>query len=130
MNGIQFIPHALTSQASSSASGGFDLVSLLSMGGMIVVLGLVFYFFLYRPQKKQEKEATAMRDSVEIGDVISTVGGIVGVVVRVKGDMLLVETGADRTRIQVQKWAIRSVEEKAHPAPEQETGGKKLKFKK
>ena len=112
--------------ASTASSGGFDLGSLLMMGGMIIVLGLVFYFFLYRPQKKQEKEATQMRNSIEIGDVISTVGGIVGVVVRVKGDMLLIETGADRTRLQVQKWAVRSVEEKAH-APEDTEKKPKLK---
>ena len=131
MSLFNFLPHTLTSQAAAGA-GGFDVMSLVTMGGMIVVLGLVFYFFLYRPQKKQEKEATQMRDSVEIGDVISTVGGIVGVVVRVKGDMLLIETGADRTRLQVQKWAIRNVEEKAHPAPEPEKSAKsgKLKFKK
>ena len=123
MSALNHLPYLLTSQAASS-SGGFDLMSLLMMGGMIVVLGLVFYFFLYRPQKKQEKEATAMRDSVEIGDVISTVGGIIGVVVRVKGDMLLIETGADRTRLQVAKWAIRNVEEKAHPVQETEKTSK------
>ena len=117
----------LSTSTAQTGSGGFDLMSLLMMGGMIVVLGLVFYFFLYRPQKKQEKEAAQMRNSIEIGDVISTVGGIVGVVVRVKGDMLLIETGADRTRLQVQKWAIRSVEEKAHPVEETE---KKPKLKK
>ena len=117
----------LSASTAQSGSGGFDLMSLLMMGGMIIVLGLVFYFFLYRPQKKQEKEAAQMRNSIEIGDVISTVGGIVGVVVRVKGDMLLIETGANRTRLQVQKWAVRSVEEKAHPVEETE---KKPKLKK
>ena len=116
----------LSTSTAQSGTGGFDLMSLLMMGGMIVVLGLVFYFFLYRPQKKQEKEAAQMRNSIEIGDVISTVGGIIGVVVRVKGDMLLIETGADRTRLQVQKWAIRAVEEKAHPVEETE---KKPKLK-
>ena len=129
MSLYQMIPQFLTSQA-AQASGGFDLMSLLMMGGMIIVLGLVFYFFLYRPQKKQEREATEMRNSIEIGDVISTVGGVVGVVVRVKGDMLLIETGADRTRLQVMKWAIRNVEEKAHPVEEPEKTGKKLKIKK
>ena len=89
--------------------------SLLMTVGMVVVLGLVFYFFMYRPQKKQEKETKAMLDAIEVGDVISTVGGVVGVVVRIKGEMMLIETGADRTRLQIQKWAVRQVEEKAHP---------------
>lgn len=79
----------------------------------IIVLGVVFYFFLYRPQKKQEKEAREMRDSIEIGDVISTIGGIVGVVVKIKDDMLLIESGADRTKLQIQKRAIQSVLSKA-----------------
>ena len=48
---------------------------------IIMILGMVavFYFFLYRPQKKQEKETQEMRNSIEIGDVISTVGGIIGI---------------------------------------------------
>lgn len=121
---------SLEANAQTQAAGGMDLGTLLSMGGMILVLGLVFYFFLYRPQKKQEKETAQMRDSIEIGDVISTVGGIIGVVVRVKGEMLLIETGADRTRLQIQKWAVRAVEEKAHPVEEPAKPEKKLKFKK
>ena len=79
----------------------------------IVVLVVVFYLFLYRPQKKQEKEIKEMRDSVEIGDVISTIGGIVGVVVKIKDDMLLIESGADRTKLQIQKRAIQTILSKA-----------------
>ena len=101
--------------------------SSIMMIGMILVMVAVFYFFLYRPQKKQEKETTEMRNSIEIGDVISTVGGIIGVVVRIKGDMLLIESGADRTRIQIQKWAVRGVEERAHPQAHEDKDGKKLK---
>ena len=96
--------------------------SLIMTVGMVAVLGLVFYFFMYRPQKKQEKETKAMLDSIELGDVVSTVGGIVGVVVRIKGEMMLIETGADRTRLQIQKWAVRQVEEKAHPDEEAHRG--------
>ncbi len=110
----------------TTGSGG-TLGSTISMVAMIVVLIAVFYFFLYRPQKKQERETTEMRNSIELGDVISTVGGIIGVVVRIKDDMLLIETGADRTRLQIQKWAVRGVEEKAHPVETTEKTGKKLK---
>lgn len=102
--------------------GAGGLGSMISMVVMIVVLVAVFYFFLYRPQKKQERETTEMRNSIELGDVISTVGGIIGVVVRIKDDMLLIETGADRTRLQVMRWAVRGVEEKAHPVAETEKG--------
>lgn len=101
--------------------------SSLMMIGMILVMVAVFYFFLYRPQKKQEKETQEMRNSIEIGDVISTVGGIIGVVVRIKDEMLLIESGADRTRIQIQKWAVRGVEERAHPEAHEVKDTKKLK---
>lgn len=79
----------------------------------IIVLVAVFYFFLYRPQKKQEKEIKDMRDSVEVGDVIETIGGVVGVVVKIKDDMLLIESGADRTKLQIKKRAIQSILSKA-----------------
>lgn len=92
------------------ATGGSMLTMLLPLA----LLALVFYFFIYRPQKKQEKETNEMRSSVELGDVIVTTGGIVGMVVKVKNDMILIETSGDRTKIQIQKWAIHSVVEKAN----------------
>lgn len=95
--------------AGADPSGAGNLPSLLSFALPILILVVVFYFFLYRPQKKQEKEVRDMRNSIEIGDVVSTNGGIVGVVVTIKEDMLLIESGADRTKIQIQKWAIHSV---------------------
>ena len=82
--------------------------------GMLVVMVAVFYFMIIRPQKKQEKETAKMLDELTPGDTISTVGGIIGVVLKVKDDMVLIETGADRTRIQIAKWAVRKVEEKAN----------------
>lgn len=127
---MQSIFQFLDGAADASASTGGGLLSSLSMVFMIVVLVAVFYFFLYRPQKKQEKETAEMRNSIELGDVISTVGGIIGVVVRIKDDMLLIETGADRTRLQIQKWAVRGVEERAHPVETEKSAdksGKKLK---
>lgn len=87
---------------------------MLTMLLPLALLALVFYFFIYRPQKKQEKETNEMRSSVELGDVIVTTGGIVGMVVKVKNDMILIETSGDRTKIQIQKWAIHSVVEKAN----------------
>ena len=89
---------------------GSLLVTLLPLA----LLAIVFYFFLYRPQKKQEKEVADMRNSVELGDVIVTTGGIVGMVVKVTEEMLLIETSGNRTKIQIQKWAVQSVLEKAN----------------
>ena len=84
----------------AQASGG----SLLTMLIPLALLALVFYFIIYRPQKKQERETANMRSSIELGDVIVTSGGIVGMVVKVKDDMILIETSGDRTKIQIQKW--------------------------
>ena len=79
---------------------------------------IVFYFFIYRPQKKQEKETREMRSSIAVGDVIVTTGGIVGMVVKVREDMLLIETSGDRTKIQIQKWAVSSVLERVNEPEE------------
>ncbi len=101
---------------------------LVSTLGMIVPLGLlalVFYFMIYRPQKKQEKEVADMRSSIELGDVIVTTGGIVGMVVKVKDDMLLIETSGNRTKLQIQKWAVHSVIEKANEPEVTESKEKK-----
>ena len=87
---------------------------LLDFLPMLLIMVGVFYFMIIRPQKKQEKETAKMLDALTPGDTISTVGGIIGVVLKVKDDMVLIETGADRTRIQIAKWAVRKVEEKAN----------------
>lgn len=91
-----------------------NTASMIMTVGMLVVMVAVFYFMIIRPQKKQEKETAKMLDALTPGDTISTVGGIIGVVLKVKDDMVLIETGADRTRIQIAKWAVRKVEEKAN----------------
>lgn len=105
----------LADEATGSASG---VTSILSLVIPFALLGLVFYFFIYRPQKKQEKETREMRSSIAVGDVIVTTGGIVGMVVKVKEDMLLIETSGDRTKIQIQKWAVSSVLERVNETEE------------
>ncbi len=108
---MNFTNLMLLDEAAAPAAQGGSLLTLLLPLGM---LALVFYFFIYRPQKKQEKETADMRNSIERGDVIVTTGGIVAMVVKVKDDMLLVESSGDRTKIQIQKWAVHSIIEKAN----------------
>ncbi len=103
--------------ANAASTGG----SMLTMLIPLAMLALVFYFFIYRPQKKQEKETADMRNSIELGDIIVTAGGIIGMVVKVKDDMILIETGGDRTKIQLQKWAVHSVIEKANEPEAKDT---------
>ena len=80
---------------------------------MIVVLIAVFYFFMIRPQKKQEKKDAEMRDSLQVGDEVTTIGGIIGKVVSVKGETFVLETTKDKTKIRFLKGAVRSVDVKA-----------------
>ena len=73
---------------------------------MLVVLIAVFYFLLIRPENKRKKKAQEMRDSLKKGDVITTIGGIVGKIVMVNPETLVIETSEDRVRMEITKWAI------------------------
>ena len=77
---------------------------------MLVAMFAIFYFMLIRPENKRKKEAEQMRSSVRTGDKIVTIGGIVGTVVNVKESRIVIETGADQVRIELEKWAISSNE--------------------
>ena len=90
----------LAAQATSGKSGS------LSMILMMAAIFALMYFLMIRPQKKKQKEEQAMRDNLQIGDEITTIGGIVGKIVTVKDDTLIIETGADRNRMKITRWAI------------------------
>lgn len=75
------------------------------MLGMLVLLG-VFYFLMIRPESKRKKEMAKMRSELQVGDDITTIGGLLGTICFVKEDTVVIETGADRVRIELTKWAI------------------------
>lgn len=77
-----------------------------SMIIMLVAMFAIMYFVMIRPQKKRQKEEQEMRNAVEVGDEITTIGGICGKVVIVKEQHLIIETGADRNRMQITRWAV------------------------
>ena len=77
---------------------------------MMVLMFVIFYFMLIRPENKRKKEAEQMRSTVKNGDKIVTIGGIAGTVVNVKENRIVIETGADQVRIELEKWAISSNE--------------------
>ena len=79
---------------------------MMSMMLPLVLMLVVFYFMLIRPENKRKKEAEEMRSNVRNGDVITTIGGITGTVVDVKEKKFVIETGADRVRIEFEKWAL------------------------
>ena len=90
------------------SSGGSS--GLMVTLGMIAVIIVVFYFFGMRPQKKQERAAQEMRNSLSVGDEITTIGGIIGKIVSIKEETMVIETTRDHTRIRLLKSAVRSVD--------------------
>lgn len=86
-------------------------MDLGQLQGLIIPIGflVVFYLFAIRPQKKKENEVKAMRSSLRAGDEIITIGGIYGKILRVKDDMIIIEVGTTKTRLDVTKWAVGSV---------------------
>ena len=77
---------------------------------MLVLTVVVFYFFAIRPQKKQEKEAADMRNSIAVGDEIITIGGIIGTVIIIKDDKMMIETGNDRSKLTILKSAVKPLQ--------------------
>ena len=83
-----------------------------SLGTLVPVslMVAIFYFLLIRPQRKRDKAERDMRNSIQVGDEISTIGGFIGKVVSMKDETLVIETSADRTKLKLYRWAIRGKE--------------------
>ena len=81
---------------------------------MIVALFAVMYFLMIRPQRKQEKAMAEMKNNLEVGDEITTIGGIIGEVISIKGETVVIESGHNKTRIRILRDAIKSVDVKAN----------------
>ena len=89
----------------AAAEGGSIMDTIISFAPILIIV-VVFYFMLIRPQQKKDKEDRAMRENLEIGDEIVTMGGIVGLVVSIKEDTVVIETGSDRSKIRIIKSAV------------------------
>ena len=77
---------------------------------MMVLILVVMYFFMIRPQKAQERKTQEMRNSLTVGDEITTTGGIIGLVVSIKEETVVIETSKDRTKIRILRSAIRTID--------------------
>ena len=77
----------------------------------LILIFVIFYFMLIRPQRKKDKEAKKMLESLKVGDRICTIGGIYGTIVRIKDDVLTIEVGEQKTQMMIARWAVRSVEQ-------------------
>ena len=102
------------------AAGGAG--GILAIGQLIIPFAIIFvlmYFMMIRPQRKQQKETQAMRDALKVGDKVTTIGGIVGKVVKIKDNYIWIETGTGvsgddnvKSTIKFERSAINSVEQK------------------
>ena len=123
MNSIlMFLDQAATTGDAGAGTSGSLLATLIPFALVIVV----FYFFLIRPQKKQEKEAAKMRDSLQVGDEVTTIGGVIGRVVSIKDETFTLETSRDRTKIRFLRSAIKSVDVKVADLRAAEAAEEKL----
>lgn len=104
---MQIFAMAAEVAAEGDVNMGMQLVSSL----LIIAIPLaVLYFFMIRPQKKKEKATAAMRNNLIVGDEITTIGGIVGRVVQIKDDIIVIETGADKSKVRLKRWAVNGKE--------------------
>ncbi|MBQ8765625.1 MAG: preprotein translocase subunit YajC [Clostridia bacterium] len=92
----------------AATTEGAEQQSSMPMIIMMVALFAAMYFFTIRPQKKQQKMEQEIRENTQIGDEITTIGGICGKVVSVKDDSIVIETGSDRVKIKFKKYAIQT----------------------
>ena len=107
--------------ADATAAGAVDPTAEMSTGAMIIyyavqflpmiLIFVIFYFMLIRPQRKKDKEAKQMLANLKVGDRICTIGGIYGTIVRIKDQVLTIEVGEQKTQMMIARWAVRNVEQ-------------------
>ena len=81
-------------------------MEMMSTIAMLVIMLAIFYFMLIRPENKKKKELEKMRSELTVGDQVTTIGGIIGTICAVKEESTVIETSADRVRVEFAKWAI------------------------
>ncbi len=96
-------------QSAQQAGGGFTMIAMLAV---YAVFFLVLYLILFRPQNKKKKKEAEMRKNAQVGDEITTIGGICGRIVAVKdeSESVVIETGSDKSKMRIKRWAIGSVD--------------------
>ncbi len=101
---------------------------------MLVVFIAIFYFMILRPENKKKKEQEALRSSLHRGDKITTIGGIMGKIVDIKDEKIVIETGEDQVRLELQKWSVMTnntaEKEKTKRAEEAKAAAQKAKEEK
>ncbi len=93
----------------AATGGGLQMIIMLLVYGVFIV---ALYFIFFRPQSKKKKKEAEMRKNAQVGDEITTIGGVCGRIVAVKDetDSIIIETGSDKSKLRVKRWAIGSVD--------------------
>ena len=94
---------------------------------MLVAMFAIMYFLMIRPENKRKKKAQEMRDNLKKGDIVTSIGGIIGRIVSVGKDTIVIETSDDRVRMELTKWAVSSVGVQSSEQPEEKKEEKKSK---
>lgn len=102
--------NAILAETTAPAPTQGGMASLLVTFVPLLLVIVLMYFMMIRPQKKKQKEEQQMRNNIRVGDEITTIGGICGRVLNIKEDSLVIETGADRSKMTIKKWALQSCE--------------------
>lgn len=108
---IKMILSFLADEATQQTAAG-SWISIAMIGVLLIFMWLV----VFRPQRKQEKEAAAMRDNLQVGDEITTIGGIIGKIVSIKEETVMIETGNEKTKMRILRSAVKCVDVHAEDA--------------
>ena len=100
-----------TAGAEAEMSTGATIIYYAVQFVPLILIFVIFYFMLIRPQRKKDKEAKKMLENLKVGDRICTIGGIYGTIVRIKDDVLTIEVGEQKTQLVFARWAVRNVEQ-------------------
>ena len=100
-----------TTEAAAEMSTGATIIYYAVQFLPMILIFVIFYFMLIRPQRKKDKEAKQMLENLKVGDRICTIGGIYGTIVRIKDQVLTIEVGEQKTQMMIARWAVRNVEQ-------------------
>lgn len=105
---------AATASGDAAAEGTQQVSSIAALATTflpLILIFVVFWFMLIRPQRKKDKQVKEMLNNLKAGDRICTIGGIYGTITGIQDDTVKLAVGRDNTQMVVARWAIRSVEE-------------------
>ena len=118
---MNWLADAAATAGTDAAAAGTEVAQEMSAGATfiyyavqflpMILIFVIFYFMLIRPQRKKDKEAKKMLENLKVGDRICTIGGIYGTIVRIKDDVLTIEVGEQKTQLVFARWAVRNVEQ-------------------